>query len=129
MVADASAVIQLLMQHTIVPALEAAVADTDHPVHAPHLIDVEIANALRRLAAKAEITTARGALMLGLLGDLAIERHDHLDLLPRVWQLRANVSAYDATYVALAEALDATLFTADARLARAVGHLVAIELV
>ena len=67
--------------------------------------------------------------MLGLLGELFIERHGHRDLLPRIWALRDDVSPYEAAYVALAEALGATLLTHDARLARAAGHLVEVVLV
>ena len=128
-VVDASAVIQLLSRTAAATSIEAAMFDAGRPVHVPHLLDVEVANVLRRFVANGAITSARGDVMLGLLRDLAIERHAHVGLLSRIWQLRDNVSAYDAAYVALAEALGASLLTCDARLARAVGHLLPVELV
>ena len=84
--------------------------------HAPHLIDCEVANGLRRHVAPDPARVA-----LATWSQLGITRHPHVGLLNRIWALRHNLSAYDATYVALAEALDCALLTADARLARAPG--------
>jgi predicted nucleic acid-binding protein len=97
-------------------------------VHAPHLIDIEFAHALRRLVRSGGLdpTIAREALYD--LRDAAIERHTHVELLSRIWELRDSVSAYDATYIALAEALDAPLLTCDAKLSRAHGHRAKIVL-
>ncbi|MGH2969695.1 MAG: type II toxin-antitoxin system VapC family toxin [Solirubrobacteraceae bacterium] len=99
-------------------------ADHRFALHAPHLVDVEVLSALRRLVASGEATVARADEAIADLLDLPIERYPHDILVPRVWQLRENLSAYDASYVALAEAVadePVPLLTADARLARAVG--------
>ncbi len=130
-VVDASAMVELLLQTSAAPAIEAAIIVPDRTLHAPHLIDIdiEIASVVRRLAGRGEIDAARGRLMLDALRDLPLERHAHALLLPRIWHLRENVTAYDAAYVALAEILDAPLLTRDARLARAAGHLIAVELI
>lgn len=98
-------------------------------LHAPHLIDVEVARTLRRLTIGKEMDAVRGSAALAGLADMPIRRYPHGFLLPRVWALRDTVTAYDAVYVALAEVLDATLVTRDRRLANAVGHLVEVELV
>ena len=92
-------------------------------LHAPHLIDVEVLSALRRLVSSGEATAERSGEAIADLLDMPIERYPHDILVPRIWQLRENFSAYDASYVALAEALadePVPLLTADARLARAV---------
>jgi predicted nucleic acid-binding protein len=90
-------------------------------LQAPHLIDAEIASAARRLAAGGRIGAQDGARILDALGRLGVRRHAVFPLLSRVWELRDNLTAYDACYVALAEALRAPLLTADARLAAAAG--------
>lgn len=88
-------------------------------LHAPHLIDSEIANVLRRKVAGGEVTVAAGWAALDTWRRLGVVRYPVFAILERVWELRENLSAYDASYVALAEHLDITLLTADARLARA----------
>ncbi len=98
-------------------------------LHAPHLIDVEVAQVLRRYAANGEINSERGRMALADLADLPLRRYPHDFLLPRIWDLRNNLTAYDATYVALAEALDAPLLTRDTHLAAAAGHRAQIDLV
>lgn len=98
-------------------------------MHAPHLIDVEVAQVIRRYAAKGEMDNARGRAALEDLADFPLRRYPHDVLLPRVWELRSNLTAYDAVYVALAEALDAPLLTRDQRLAAAAGHRARMELV
>ena len=90
-------------------------------IHAPHLIDIEIAGAVRRGALAGTWTVARGWRVLKTWGELGVIRYGANTLLPRIWQLRDNLSAYDATYVALAEALACPLVTADGRLSRAAG--------
>jgi predicted nucleic acid-binding protein len=92
------------------------------------LLDVEVAQAIRRYAASGEIDSERGAMALADLADFPLRRYPHDFLLPRVWDLRNNVTAYDAAYVALAEVLDAPLLTRDRRLAGAAGHRARIEL-
>ncbi|MFN2565152.1 MAG: type II toxin-antitoxin system VapC family toxin [Gemmatimonadaceae bacterium] len=127
-VTDASVILELLLRTSAAEAIEARVLDAGETLHAPHLLDVEVAQVLRRYAARGEISAARGRLTLGLLARLPIARYAHEPLLPRVWALRANMTAYDAAYVALAEALGATLLTRDERLASAPGTRAKIEL-
>ena len=128
-VVDASALVEVLLRTPAAARIEAVIFGSGRALHAPHLVDIETASVFRRLAARGEIDAARGGLMLQVLYDLPIERHAHAGLLPRIWHLRDTITAYDATYVALAEALGATLVTRDARLAKAADRLVAIELV
>jgi predicted nucleic acid-binding protein len=88
---------------------------------APHLLDVEVASAWRRLAAAGHLDRRRVALALEDLRGLRVDRIAHGPLLARCWQLRENLTVYDAAYVALAEATGALLVTADARLANSPG--------
>ena len=90
--------------------------------HVPHLLDIEFAQALRRLTLAGELASERAKLTLDLLRDVALVRYRHTPLLSRIWELRSSVSAYDAAYVALAEALDMPLLTCDARLSHSHGH-------
>lgn len=100
--------------------------DPTERLHAPHLLDVEVAQVLCRLMQRKDLTVPRAEQALDNLIKLVIERHDHQSLVGGVWQLRDSISAYD---VALAEALDAPLLTCDAKLAGAHGHRAKIELV
>ncbi|MFT4034726.1 MAG: type II toxin-antitoxin system VapC family toxin [Patulibacter sp.] len=95
---------------------------------APELIDLEVASVLRRHEQAGSIPRRRAALALADLADLPIERAAHRALLPRCWELRSNLTVYDAAYVALAELLDAPLLTGDQRLARAPGVRCQVEL-
>lgn len=122
-VVDASAVIEVLLRTPTAAAVEARLFAIGQSLHAPHLIDVEVAQVLRRFAAAGDIDDGRGRIALADLVDFPLRRYPHDALLPRIWDLRNNVTAYDAAYVALAEALDATLLTRDRRLAAAVQHL------
>lgn len=128
-VIDASAVIELVLRTERGSRVEPRVLRPDEKLHAPHLLDIEIAQALRRLAQFKEITPDRAREALADHGVLHIKRTAHHDLLPRIWDLRENLSAYDAAYVALAEALQAPLVTCDAKLARSHGHRAHIELI
>jgi predicted nucleic acid-binding protein len=98
-------------------------------LHAPHLLDIEVARALRRLAQHGDLTVSRAEQGLDDFSQLHIERHGHRLLTMRIWQLRESMTAYDGAYVALAEALDAPLLTCDAKLATAHGHKARIDLV
>ena len=109
--------------------MEARALSPDERLHAPHLLDIEVTQALRRLTQLKEITPIRAKEALGDHSALLIERAAHYDLLPRVWELRESVTAYDAAYVTLAEALDAPLLTCDGKLARSHGHRAKIELI
>ncbi len=100
----------------------------DADQHAPSVIDIEVVSALRSWRARGRLDDRQAEQVLTDLSELAIVRYPHGTLIPRVWQLRHNLSAYDATYVALAEALGAVLVTADAKLARAPGPQCRIDL-
>ena len=126
-VADASALVDVLLRMREADAIEARLLDSGLTLHVPHLIDAEVAHALRRHAAVGAIGAERGRELLADFVDLPMQRYPHDWLLPRVWELRHNFSAYDAIYVALAEALDAPLVTRDARLAVAPGHSAKVE--
>ena len=120
-VLDASALLELLLGTKRGRFVAGRVADPALGLHVPHLVDVEIAQALRRYVRQGELQPEEAFSALQDLRALDLERHAHEPLLDRVWALRANLTAYDAVYLALAEALDAPLLTCDARLARAPG--------
>ncbi|MGO4880315.1 MAG: type II toxin-antitoxin system VapC family toxin [Bryobacteraceae bacterium] len=101
----------------------------EETLHAPHLLDLEIVHVLCRGCLIGEMQSSRAAQALAVLGDLPIVRHPHEPHVPRIWALRHRLTAYDAAYVALAEALDSPLLTRDARMASAHGHRAKIELV
>jgi len=128
-VVDASAVLEALLRTPAASAVEKWLFDPSQTLHAPHLLDVEVAQVVRRYAANGEIDGERGRAVLADLADLPVHRYPHDFLLRRVWELRGNLTAYDAVYVALAEALDAPLLTRDKRLAAAPGHRARVELV
>jgi predicted nucleic acid-binding protein len=126
-VLDASAAIEWLLQTQVGRQIEARLFGKAETLHAPHLLDIEVAQVLRRFAAAGRITSARGQDALDDLADLAAVRYSHQVLLTRIWQLRDNLTAYDATYIALAEALGAVLVTCDGRLAAAPGHQARVD--
>jgi len=128
-VVDASALIEVLLRTPAARAVESRLFAPGQTLHAPHLLDIEVAQVIRRYAAKGEIDGERGRVALGDLADLRMQRYPHDFLLPRVWALRNNITACDAVYVALAEALDAVLLTRDRRLAGAVWHHARVEVV
>ena len=97
--------------------------------HSPHLLDVEVAQALRRLVRAGDVLADRALEALDDLADFDLRRHSHVNLLGRAWELRDNLTAYDAVYVALAEAIAAPLVTCDGPLAAAPGHAVQIEVI
>lgn len=128
-VVDTSALVEVLLGTPDGGALEPRLLGAGQRLHAPHLLDAEVAHVLRRFAASGAIAPELGREALNDLADLPLQRHPHDWLLPRVWELRHNLSAYDAVYVALAEALDAPLVTRDKRLAAAPGHQARVEVV
>ena len=128
-VLDASAVVELLLSTAAGRQIALRIANPDIALHVPHLVDVEVAQALRRCETSGDIDADEAAQAVATLRDLPLERHRHDDLLDRVWALRRNLTAYDAVYVALAEALGAVLLTCDRKLARAPGLAARVELV
>jgi predicted nucleic acid-binding protein len=126
-VLDASALLELLLQTPLGSRVEARLFRDPDELHSPHLVDVEVAQGLRRLVRAREVSPVRAAEALADLADLDLHRHPHLDLVTRAWRLREHITAYDAMYVALAEALDATIVTCDGPLARTTGHRARIE--
>lgn len=127
-VLDASVVVELLLggkrAEVVIPWIEAE----EGALHAPSILDVEVLQALRRLVASGVMERRRGGAAVEILQDLPVSRHLETPLLPRLWQLRGAVSAYDAAYVALADAIGCPLLTFDAALARAPDLPVRIEL-
>jgi predicted nucleic acid-binding protein len=128
-VIDASALLEALLRTPAAKAVEQRLFEQRQTLHAPHLLDVEVAQVIRRYAATGELDAERGRAALADLADFPIRRYPHDFLLPRVWELRNNLSAYDAVYVALAEVLNAPLLTRDRRLAAAARQHSLVELV
>ena len=127
-VLDASAGIELLLNTPRSTVLQEVLL-AGQTLHAPHLFDVEVLHVLRRLVLARALTEPRAAHALSDLAALELARYPHDVLRERVWVLRTSFCAYDATYVALAEALGAPLYTADERLGRAHGHRARIALI
>jgi predicted nucleic acid-binding protein len=119
MVLDASVVIEWLLQ----------ISSSGEKLYAPYLVDVEVCQVLRRYVSHEILDAHRAAEALHDLTDLRMYRYPHLPLLQRAWELRNHLTAHDAMYVALAEALDAILLTRDGKLAAAPGHRARIQLV
>ena len=126
-VLDASAAVDWLLQTPVGQHIEKRLYSRNETLHAPHLIDLEVTQVLRRLALQGVVSVRRADEAVHDLLDLRITRYPHLVLLPRVWQLRHNFSAYDAAYIVLAEKLGAALVTRDARLGAASGHAAPVE--
>ncbi len=128
-VLDASAIVELLLGTNQGRSVGDRVADPAVGLHVPHLADLEVAQALVRYVREGELEGSEALAALEDLRSVDLERHGHEPLLDRVWALHDNLTSYDAVYVALAEALDATLLTCDGRLARAPGLAARIELI
>jgi predicted nucleic acid-binding protein len=127
-VLDASAAVDWLLQTSAGQHIEKRIYSHNETLHAPHLLDLEVTQVLRRLALQGVISAHRADEAFRDLLDLRITRYPHLVLLPRIWQLRHKSSAYVAAYIVLAEKLGAALVTGDGRLASASGHAAAVEL-
>ena len=127
-VLDASAAVDHVLRLDAFERIAARLATPAETIHAPHLIDLEVAGALRRLVLRGTVDDERRQLGLHDFADLVITRYPARGLLDRIWELRANVTVFDAAYIALAEALDAPLVTTDVRLAAAPGHRAKVEL-
>jgi predicted nucleic acid-binding protein len=126
-VVDASALLEVLLRTPAARSIEERVFERGETLHAPHLVDLEIAQVLRRYAAAGDISADRGREALDDLAAFRLRRWAHDALVMRIWDLRRNLTAYDAAYVALAEALDAPLLTRDRRLASAPGIRARVE--
>lgn len=127
-VLDASAVVELLLWSPDGQRVASRISNPRETLHAPHLLDVEVTQVLRRAERAGLVTSERAHEALLKLIELDIERHEHGPLLARTWQMRGNCTAYDAVYVALAEALDAPLLTFDKQLAKSPGTRAKIEI-
>ena len=127
-VVDASAILEVLLGTPDGVRVGERLFTSGETLHAPHLLDLEVAQVLRRYALAGELDSARGLEALEDLADLPLTRYPHVMLLQRIWELRRNLTAYDAAYVALAEALTAVLVTRDAALASARVHRASVEL-
>lgn len=125
---DASAAIDWLLQTPAGRQIEKRIFARNEILSAPHLLDLEVTQVCRRLAREGAVSDRRATIAVQDLVDLRITRYPHTVLLSRIWQLRNNLSAYDAAYIALAEQLGAPLVTRDRRLAGVASHQARLEI-
>ncbi len=128
-VLDASAAVEWLLGLPRAEEVTARLAATDQTLHAPHLLAVEVAQVVRRYVATGDVGPERGGQALTDLAALDVVHYPHEPLMPTIWRLRSNLTAYDAAYVALALALDAPLVTLDTGIAAAPGHGAKVDLI
>lgn len=128
-VLDASALVELLLHTPTGEVIATRIANAAIGLHVPHLADVEVAQTLRQFVRDGDLDSAAAMAAIDDLRALDLQRHAHEPLLDRVWALRNNLTAYDAVYWALAEALDTVVLTCDGRLSRAPGAAGRVELV
>lgn len=126
-VLDASAAIDVLLRGAVSKRLLSRVFAPGERLAAPHLLDLEVVQVLRRYVGAGEVEAARADQALADFADMRIARYPHDVLLPRIWELRRNCTAYDASYLALAEVLRCPLVTCDAALAKVPGRAVPVE--
>ena len=127
-VVDASAILEIMLRTGKSSKIEARIFRGNQTLHAPHLLDLEVIQVLRRYAGK-DMSEDRAHLAIQDFLDIPIMRYPHDLFVPRIWELRKTLTAYDAAYVALAETLDTQLLTCDSRLASSHRHSARIELV
>jgi predicted nucleic acid-binding protein len=125
-VIDASLAVEILLPTPLGSQLRDSIFREER--HAPHLVDIEFASALGRLRRASLVDENEASRAIQIMQSWTLVRHQHRDLLARVWALRESISPYDAAYVSLAEALRAPLLTCDAKLARSHGHAAEIIL-
>lgn len=128
-VVDASAALELLLNTPTGRRVADRVFAPGESLHAPHLLDLEVVQVLRRYARAGALDTDRAREVVDDLADLPVTRYPHDVLLPRIWELRHDVTAYDAAYLVLAEVIGAPLLTRDGALARTRGHHARVEVV
>ena len=128
-VADASIVLEVLLRTKRGLKIEARVLSSRETLHAPHLIDLEVCQVLRRYLLTKDLTADRAAAAIEDFQSIRIFRYPHRIFVDRIWELRSNMTAYDAAYVAVAEMIEAPLLTTDKRLASTSNHSAQIEFV
>ena len=128
-VLEASAAIEWLFRSAAGIKIDQRIFSASETLHVPHLLDIEVAQVLRRYLRDKAITAERAEEALEDLEDMPLRRYPHDFLISRVWELRATLTASDAVYVALAELLDAPLLTCDGKMASASGHSAKVEVV
>lgn len=126
---DASGLVECLLRTAKGRALDEWLADPGADLHVPSLCDVEVVSALRGLELREQIDGRRGTEALRDYLDLPLVRHDHETLLPRIFSLRRNLSAYDAAYLALAEGLGASLLSMDRPFVQAARAVADVDIV
>jgi predicted nucleic acid-binding protein len=124
---DASAAVEMVLRTRAGERIKERALDSAESLHAPHLIDIEVASVLRRLLHSEKLDAERAQQALDDFDALTIDRYEHGPLLGRIWSLRSALTPYDASYVALAEGLGAPVLTCDGKLSRAHGHTARIE--
>ena len=129
LVVDASVIVEILLGKDEAHKIADLVFDPGWILHAPHLISLEVASAFRRFCMTGQMSEGRARSALSQFAGFPIHRHAHDLLLDRVWELRHTLTCYDAAYVALSEALDATLLTRDRRLAAGAVHYPKVQVI
>ena len=129
LVLDASVALELTLRSAKGALASRMILHAGEALHAPHLIDIEFAHTVRRMVREKELDPIAAQEAFDDFLDLTLKRHAHIAFLPRIWALRNALSAYDAAYIALAEALNVPLATCDGRLSRSHGHHVDVRLI
>jgi len=128
-VVDASGVLEVLLRTRLGSQVEESIFAPGETLHAPHLIDLEVIQVLRHLESRSEVSRRRANVALETFNSIRLNRYPHTAMLARIWELRRNLTSYDAAYVALAEALNAPLLTCDRALSAAPGIRVRVRVI